>query len=46
MQLYMGLMQAGVMKWTPKVRSVRRLKCFFLFFFITGFCIKNHRRRA
>ena len=40
MQLYMGLMQAGVMKWTPKVRSVRRLKCFFLFFFITGFVSK------
>lgn len=40
MQLYMSLMQAGVMKWTPKVRSVRRLKCFFLFFFITGFVSK------
>lgn len=37
MQLYMCLMQAGVMKWTPKVRSVRRLKCFFLVFFIHGF---------
>lgn len=45
MQLYMSLMQAGVMKWTPKVRSVRRLN-FSSSLFHHWICIKNHRRRA